>query len=112
MPFDEGAEKSVVYLCDLHPAQVIRQFPLQALFIPRITGGRDTSLRPAPSIHGLKALAPSSIFQLVEPGEMAFQALARLVKQVPSFYLDLGTDLRQIPLVIQEYLQNRRSSHG
>jgi hypothetical protein len=110
--FDDGGDKSVVYLCNLNHAQIILQFPLLALFIPRITGGQDTSLRPAPAMHGLKALAPSTIFQLVEPGEKAFRALARLARQVPSYYLDLGTDLRQIPGVIMDYLHSRGGVGG
>ncbi len=97
-------EKAVIFLTQRHVNALIREFPLKAILLPRITGGIDTSISPASPVQALKALAPSTLFQLVEPGPAAFQALAKLVRQVPAFYINVGTDLSQIPGVILDLL--------
>lgn len=100
------SEKALFFLYKRHPKKIIKGFPLRALLIPRITGGTQTSIKPASSIASLMALAPSTIFQLVNEGSTSFGFMSRLVREVPSFYLDLGTDLAQIPATIMELLSN------
>ncbi len=100
------SEKALFFLYKRHPQKIIKGFPLRALLIPRITGGMHTSIKPASPAAGLMALAPSTIFQLVNEGSTSFEFMSRLVREVPSFYLDLGTDLAQIPPTIMELLSN------
>ena len=54
----------------------------------------------------LAALAPSTIFQL--PGEPGAElsAMAELVRTVPVFVLQLGTDFAQIPERIDELMRS------
>jgi hypothetical protein len=61
-------------------------------------------LKPASPAAGLAALAPSTIFQLPGAGKEAFQAMGQLVRQVPCYQLNLGTDIGEIPEVILELL--------
>ena len=100
------SEKALFFLYKRHPQKIIKRFPLRALLIPRITGGMQTSIKPASPVACLMALAPSTIFQLVNEGDKSFDFMSRLVREVPSFYLDLGTDLVQIPATIMELLSN------
>jgi hypothetical protein len=93
-------EKALIFLHEHCPDKVVTGFPIRALLLPRVTGRSETTLTPASPITGLKALAPSTLFQLPGAGHSAFQVMSKFVKQVPCYHLELGTDLAQIPEVI------------
>jgi hypothetical protein len=98
------SEKAVLYLHEHYAERMAAQLPIRAVLLPRITGRRDTRLSAATPAEGLKVIAPSTIFQLPGAGLRAFQAVARLVREVPVLTLELGTDLSQIPIVISDLL--------
>jgi hypothetical protein len=97
-------EKALVILKDHYPQKVINGLPARAILLPRVTGLPETNLKKVSPAMGLAALAPSTIFQLPRAGDGAFQFLARFVKQVPCYCLEVGTDLSQIPDVISGLL--------
>ncbi|MBE9125522.1 MULTISPECIES: serine kinase [unclassified Coleofasciculus] len=97
-------EKALYFLYEHFPEKIISSFPLKALLIPRITGKTDTSLTPTSSTVGLAALVPSTIAQLPGAGKEACQMMMRIVKQIPCYSLNLGTDIGQIPDVILKLL--------
>jgi hypothetical protein len=97
-------EKALVILKDHYPQKVLSGLPVRAVLLPRVTGLPETKLKKVSSAMGLAALAPSTIFQLPRAGDGAFQYLARFVKQVPCYSLEVGTDLLQIPDVISGLL--------
>ncbi|WP_017655075.1 hypothetical protein [Fortiea contorta] len=99
-----GLEKAMLFLHQHHPEKIVRGFPIKAVLIPQVTGKPDTHLRPTTAGMALKALAPSTIFQLAGSGQTAFQLMSSLVKQVPCYVLELGTDMAQIPDVILQLL--------
>ncbi|MFM6846780.1 MAG: serine kinase, partial [Dolichospermum sp.] len=76
----------------------------KAVLVPQITGKLETHLRPMSAGAALRALAPSTIFQLAGSGQTALQIMSSLVKQVPCYVLQLGTDMVQIPDVILRLL--------
>jgi hypothetical protein len=92
-------EKAVVFVDQHFPDRPIDGFPLLGIVMPRITGGR-TRAHPASAAAGLAALAPSTVFQLHTAGREALNYMAGLVRSVPSFVLDLGTDVGEIPDVV------------
>jgi len=57
----------------------------------------------------LAELAPTTTFQLRSASEVAFKKLSQLVRKVPAFTLELGTDMAQIPQVIHDFLKEHRS---
>jgi hypothetical protein len=93
-------EKALLFLHKHCPDKVVTGFPIQAILLPRVAGRPETTLTPASPIASLKALAPNTIFQLPGAGQAAFQTLAQFVRQVPRYYLELGTNVSQIPDVI------------
>jgi hypothetical protein len=99
-----GVEKAIFFLQRHFPERLILRFPLRAILIPRITGLPGTTLSAASPATALKALAPSTLFQLAGAGPAAFQNLARLIRQIPCYYLDAGTDLAAISGVITSLL--------
>jgi hypothetical protein len=93
-------EKALLFLHDRYPEKVARGLPVRAVLLPQVTGLPETRLKKASPVASLTALAPSTLFQLPGAGRQAFQKLSEFVKQVPSYVLELGTDLSCIPDVI------------
>ncbi|PSB57684.1 serine kinase [Chamaesiphon polymorphus] len=99
-----GLEKAMLFLHQHHPDKIARGFPIKAVLIPQVTGKPDTHISPATAGAALRALAPSTIFQLSGSGQTAFGMMSSLVKQVPCYVLELGTDMVQIPIAIEHLL--------
>jgi hypothetical protein len=97
-------EKAMIFLKKHYPEKVVKGFPIKAILVPKVTGKTDTKLQKTTAIVALKALAPSTMFQLSGSGEKAFQTMSKLVKQVPCYVLEVGTDLAQIPDVISQLI--------
>lgn len=100
------AEKAMLFLHQHCPAKVVTGFPIKAVLVPQVTGKPDTHLRPTTAATALRALAPSTMFQLAGSGQTALQMMSSLVKQVPCYALELGTDVAQIPSVIANLLRS------
>jgi len=98
--------KRLIFVNRHYPEKIADGFPLRAILVPRITGLPQTKLKPASSAAGLRALAPSTIHQLLGPSEAMFQTIASLVKQLPCYHLEVGTDLTSIPEVIVNLLSH------
>jgi hypothetical protein len=99
-----GLEKAMLFLHQHHPDKISRGFPIKAVLVPQVTGKVDTHLRPTTAGVALRALAPSTIFQLAGSGQRAFGIMSSLVKQLPCYVLELGTDMAQIPDTILRLL--------
>jgi hypothetical protein len=94
-------------LLDLHahrPEKLMRSAPLRAVAIPRITGERETVIEPCNAGTAFAAVAPSTILQLPGNGAPAMELLSSVVRAVPSFFLDVGTEPSLIPPAIERIL--------
>ena len=96
--------KSPDFLNDYFPEKIISNFPLKALLIPRITGKPNTTLTPTSAAAGLAALVPSTIMQLSGAGKEACQRMMNVVNKIECYYLELGTNMEEIPQVILNIL--------
>jgi hypothetical protein len=94
------AEKALFLLQDHFPRQLATGFPLRAVLVPRVTDRRTTAIVPMAASAALLALAPSTIFQLPDTGAPELRALGAIVRAVPCYRLDAGTDLAGIPQAI------------
>ena len=103
-------EKALFFLNEVMPHKIVANFPLKAVLIPRVTGRLDTVLTQASTTAGLSALMISSMKQLAGAGREAVQVMRNLVEQIPSFHLELGRDLKQIPERISELLMTLEDS--
>lgn len=103
-------DKRLFFLYPAFAANLVSRLPLRAVFVPKIVESDTTSLSPTSPVHALRALAPSSIFQLAGAGELDFERFARLVRSVPCLSLELGSDASQSAEVLGEYLSGAR--HG
>lgn len=90
-----NGEKGVALLSD-----VTTSFPIRVLLLPRVTGGKS-QLRRASGADALRALAPTTVFQLPGNDATTVAWMARLVREVPAYALDLGDDRDAIPALVQ-----------
>lgn len=99
-------DKAICFLRRHVPDKLLAGFPVKAILIVRIHGGSGTFLRPASAVEGLKALAPSTVFQLRRRSQddTGWMALTRLVRQRPCHILEVGSDLARIPAPIENLL--------
>jgi hypothetical protein len=80
-------------------------FPLRALLIPRVTAETGTYLTPCGPLEALAAMAPSTVAQLPNAGQPDMERMAAIAAGLPSFILQLGSDLTQIPDVVRSVLR-------
>ena len=97
-------EKAMIFINQHFPEKIVDKLPIKAILVPTVTGKPDTRVKKASAIVALKALAPSTILQLPKTGESALERMTELVKQVPCYILELGTDIPQIPQTISKLL--------
>jgi hypothetical protein len=100
-----GKEDKALFFLHAHfPEQVATSFPIKAILIPEVAHRPNTGLRPASAGETLAALAPSTLLQLPGSGQSAIKTMSALVREVPHYVLECGTDLAQIPQVIADLL--------
>ena len=98
-------EKAIAFLAPALGARISRGFPVRAVVLPRVSQRARTTLVPITAARALLASAPSTVLQLPGDGRAAFDGIGRLVRQVPSFQLDLGRDRAAIPQVVAAVLE-------
>ena len=85
-------DKSVVFLAKQHASALLTSAPLRAIVVPVIGGnGRWEASPVAPEI-ALRALAPSTIFQMPGGRAESLSRMAALVRAIPCWTLRLGSD--------------------
>lgn len=105
-PVRTEEDKAVIYVTDAAPSVPTAGFPLRAVLVPRVVAAEpETRLVPAPPAAALAALAPSTIFQLHPPQPDGLARMAELVRRVPCFSLELGSDVTRIPEAILGFLE-------
>lgn len=97
-------DKAQLFLSQFMPAKVIHGFPLKAILLPKFTGQVNTTHRPASKAEAMKALVPSSVW-LLRSDTYQVEKISSLVRNLPCFWLETGTDLAQIPAKIIEIVE-------
>ncbi|HMK21611.1 MAG TPA: hypothetical protein VK466_04715 [Terriglobales bacterium] len=98
----KDGEKALMFLHEHFPHKLVHGFPLKGILLLRVSGQTHSVLRHASPMAALKALAPSTIYQFAGSGQAELTKMSRLVRQVPCYHLELGTDLREIPDLIMK----------
>ena len=97
-------EKALLYLDRAYPNDLLPSTVIKGILLPRVTGSRSNALRPASPGDALRALAPSTLFQLTGAGSESFERMVELVRSLPCYYLDLGPDVLNVPARISSLL--------
>lgn len=98
-------EKALFILTRRFPEKIIRDFPLKAILVPQISSDGSTFLEPIAHSEALKALAPSTIFQLPYQNTDALRRMKTIIAQIPCYRLHLGKEPEQINTVILALLE-------
>ena len=100
---DEDAsseEKAVLQLSRDRSDQIAASIPIVAAVLPRVRGSGPTELRPLSDAEAVLALGPSTILQLPHRSHDALELMTELLKQIPSYRLELGKETRDaVPLL-------------
>lgn len=86
-------EKAVVRLTPTFSSRIVASAPLEAVVMPTVSGGRRSQIVPASRGEALLALAPTSVFAVSGTRADAVADLAEVVRALPCYRLELGTDL-------------------
>ena len=97
-------KKSVIILSHIFPQRLKQVAPIRAVMLPRVVDVSESRLRPVSKSQALLALGPSSLLEIPSRGMTGFAKLAQLVEQIPTYCLELGSDLGSIPACIEELL--------
>lgn len=100
----EGDEKGVAMIGALLPQQIVPEFPLRAVIVPSVAGGKSR-LRRISGGAALRALAPTTLFQLPGSGAEAFAQVAGIVRSLPAWSLELGDDRAAIPGLVARAIE-------
>ena len=80
-------------------------FRIGAMIVPRVTALTASSIRRASAATALRALAPTSLFQLPGSGAEDLERMAAWIRGIPVWSLDLGSDFDRIPDLIRQAIE-------
>jgi hypothetical protein len=91
-PMPDEFGKPIVFVREHFPDQIAERMPLRTVVLPRTAAAPRTRLQRISGSEALRGFAPSTLFQLPELHARTFPAMAALVRDLPCFRLDVGTD--------------------
>lgn len=97
-PKRQADEKILLNLFERCPHHLLLEAPLQAVVVPRVVPGLNSSrLTRLRGAQALLALAPSTLFQLAGVHQECMSQMAQLLRQVPCYQLELGAAGESLP---------------
>ena len=103
-------------LLDLHrffPNRLRKELALRAILLPRVPKERIGSGRnrfiPVGAGAAVRALAPSTLFQLPGAGPNNFRMIAALTNRLPCFQLELGREVAGVPQSLHKFMKRLSS---
>ena len=98
-------EKAIVYVHENWPENITAGFPLRAILASKVVPGLvDAQIVETSRLIGLAALAPSTVFQMHTRGQDSLVRMRELVGVVPTYRLELGSNMASIPRAISALL--------
>lgn len=95
------------------PGRMAVSCGIRAIVLPRIEHREKSELRAATATEAMLKLAPSSVLQLpFIDASSSLQRIAQLIRGVPCFWLDLGTDLAGIAPCVDQALRIAGAERG
>ncbi|NLE46182.1 MAG: hypothetical protein GX620_15795 [Chloroflexi bacterium] len=111
-PDEPPPEKSLIFVQQFAPEQVVRRLSIRGILLAHIGGRRQTVLKPVSRMEVLRQVAMSSLIYQPDASHAEVRAFADLVRRLPSLRLELGTDLKAIPCVVAEAIRSMSSAGG
>lgn len=105
---DKITEEKGIMVFDSPGLELVRSADLAAILLPRVSADGRTRIVPAARAEAVRALLPSTVGGLMGGTEFTPKALLALVQALPSFALDLGTDLGAVTQAVASVIEGRR----
>jgi hypothetical protein len=97
-------DKALLFLDTDGPVHLERSLPLRAVVLPTVARASRTSVREAPPGAVFRAVAISTIRQLPGTVADAFSLTGRLLRGLPTYAADLGSDPLEVAAAIRGVL--------
>lgn len=97
-------EKGIVFLNDHRPDQLVSGLEIDAVLAPRVFGNGPTTVAPITGSQALRAIAPSTLFQLSAMRSANLSFLAEVARRLPAFEMRIGQGVDGIPTAINQVL--------
>jgi hypothetical protein len=97
----------VVDVARARPELMRRSAAIVAILLPRVAAGR-LALRPTGAAEALHALAPSTILQHAGESATGMALMSAVVRAVPAYILELGSDIAAVAPAVRNLLENLR----
>jgi hypothetical protein len=99
---DPLSGKTILFLANDPDASLLSGGLLRAILLPAVTGAGQTTWSEESPLTLWKSLAPSTTLQLPGANQEDLTLMADLVRSVPGYRINLGTDYSAIPGAIAE----------
>ncbi len=106
MRLTNDAQKFVVDVARERPGLMRRSAAITAILLPRVTIG-STCVRSVGPAEALRALAPSTILQHSGESATGMAVMSRLIRNVPAYVLELGSDIAAVGPAVRGVLDQR-----
>ena len=100
-------QKARIHLSETNADSLIREFDITAVLLPRISQAQKSSIHPAPKSDAIRALVPTTAFLLRGGEAETLKKAASLIREIPTFHLELGIDPLESAGLIKSFLQER-----
>jgi hypothetical protein len=94
------AEKAIVDLYPDRSERLALSLPLRAMVLPRVTGRRGSRIEPGSPAEALRVLVTTTSFHLPGYAREVMDKASRLVRALPCYRLEAGTDLDRIAAAV------------
>ncbi len=93
-------EKALVFVHQYAPEQLATALPIRALLLARLAHRPETTSGPVSPAQVWRELSTSSLVYQPGMAQDELRLMAELVRRLPCYQLNLGTELQQIPPII------------
>ena len=101
--------KRVLQLVDAHPGRVVPGLRIDAIVAPVLRLDRfESSFQTIAAMEAMRETAPSSMIQLPDGCQRDLAAMAHLVRRMPAYSLELGSEVGRIPGAVRRLLAEVR----
>lgn len=97
-------EKSIIYFSNGYLNKIDNCAKIAVLLLPKVVDSKHTAFRKAKKSETLLATAPSSLRLQISPNKKAFDTISHLVDITPSYCIEVGKDLDEIPKCVNEII--------
>jgi hypothetical protein len=103
--FEEEKEKKAYFYVHQHfPAQVLKEAPIRAIVLPRITGEPASRLTRAAPLDAVRGVIAWSIKEIPRSDRHGERIMLQVISRLPAYELHLGRDDESTLAIIRSLL--------